>query len=127
MCSQVFKYDDLTDNFKVQLLYDDMFTTIIPGITKGYLDHTHDTTPATFGDINGQELSLPNGVRPFRRVVLFVAYSAYNLALNNPRPHQVATETSHTIQEWAEMFERSHSVVPTESPLMTSWRTNRDA
>ena len=128
MFLQVFKYDYLTDTFKVQLLYDDLFETPIPDVTKGYLHHTHDTTPATFGDINGRELSLPNGVRPFRRVVLFIAYSAYNLALNNPvREHQIATETSHTIQEWAEMFERSHSVVPIESPLMSSWRMKRDA
>jgi len=117
----------LTGTFQVQLLYDDLFATPIPEVTKGHLNHTHDTTPATFGDINGRELSLPNGVRPFRRVVLFVAYCAYDLALNNPaREHRVATETSHTIQEWTEMFERSHSIVPTESPLMTSWRMMED-
>ena len=125
---QVFKYDYLTGSIKVQLLYDDLFTTPIPEVTKGYLNHNHDTTPATFGDINERILSLPTGVLPFRRVMLFVAYSAYSIALSNPaRAHQVAKDTSHTIEEWTEMFQRSLSVVPTDSPLMTSWLMRRDA
>jgi len=123
----VFKYDNLTDTFRVQLLYDDLFVRLIRGITKGQLNHTSDTTPATFGDINGRELSLPPNVQPFRKVVWFIAYSAYRLALTHPnRAHKIATETSHTIQEWAEVFGSSHSDVHNESPAMTRWLANSD-
>ena len=114
----------MTDTIRVQILYDDLLTVVIPGMTLGYLNGSFDTTPATYRDIDQKELTLPNGVIPYRRVLLFVAYSAYRIALKSSRPHMIASNSAHTIEEWKEMFERSQSQTEelTESPLMKRFR-----
>ena len=116
-------YDYLADSFRIQVLYDDVLPLVIPGLTRGHLDGTHSQDTVTFADINGRELTFPQGVAPFHRVVLFHAHSAYKLALKSTtRSHTVATNSAFSTEEWMEIFERIPSVVPVESALMVRFK-----
>jgi hypothetical protein len=82
---------DAPDEYRLQVLYDDILLEEL-GITVGELNGTTDATPATFADINGRPLTFTTLVRPFRQVLLFVAFSAFTRALENTRrPHALAT------------------------------------
>lgn len=76
--------------YRVEVLYDDILPIEL-GITVGELNGTADATPATFEHINGRMLTFTTPFRPYRRVLLLVAFSAFKLALQNTkRTHTLA-------------------------------------
>lgn len=79
------------------------------GITVGELNGTADTTAATFNDINGRRLSFVTFERPFKRVLLFIAFSAFKLALENSnRRHTLTTAAApRDITAWRMLFEEA--------------------
>lgn len=94
------------DEYRLEVLYDDILLEEL-GITVGELNGTTDATPATFADINGRPLTFTTPVRPFRRVLLFVAFSAFTRALENTRrPHALATAaTPGDAAAWRVLFD----------------------
>lgn len=96
------------DEYCVQVLYDDLLTMSL-GITVGELNGTADTTAATFNDINGRRLSFVTFDRPFKRVLLLIAFSAFRLALENSnRKHTLATAAApRDIAAWRVLFDEA--------------------
>jgi hypothetical protein len=94
--------------YRVQILYDDIMDSPL-GITLGELEGTNDPSPAIFADINHRPLAFTTPFRPFKRVLLFVAYSAFAQALaNTRRPHSLATAAApKNIDAWKAMFEEA--------------------
>lgn len=100
----------LPDAYRIEVLYDDILPLQL-GITIGELNGAMDTTPATFADINKRPLIFTTFVRPFRRVLLLVAFSAFTLALDNTkRPHSLATAAAPPdVVAWRTLFDTTPS------------------
>jgi hypothetical protein len=96
------------DAYCVQVLYDDILTVPL-GISVGELNGTFDTTPATVNDINGRPLSFITIDRPFKRVLLLIAFSAFTLALeNSKRSHSLATAAApRDVAAWRVLFDQA--------------------
>jgi len=96
------------DAYRIEALYDDLLTVQL-GITVGELNGTTDTTPATFADINRRSIAFTTHERPFRRVLLLIAFSAFKHALDNTiRAHTLATAAApRDVVAWRALFEAS--------------------
>ena len=94
------------DAYRIEVLYDDLLPTTL-GITVGELNGSTDITPATFNDINGRQLTFTTPVRPYRRVLLLIAFSAFTLALDNTnRTHTLATAAApRDVAAWRALFD----------------------
>lgn len=94
------------DAYRIEVLYDDILPKSL-GITVGELNGTMDATPATFAHINGRQLSFTTDVRPFKRVLLLIAFSAFTLALDNTRrAHTLATAAApRDVAAWRSLFD----------------------
>ena len=94
------------DAYRIELLYDDLLPKQL-GITVGELNGTMDSIPATFAHINKRPLTFTTHKRPFRRVLLLIAFSAFSHALDNTRrAHTLATAASPRDGEaWRALFD----------------------
>ena len=94
------------DAYRIEVLYDDLMNVQL-GITIGELNGTTDSTPATFAHINKRPIAFTTPERPFRRVLLLSAFSAFTLALDNTRrAHTLATAAApRDVVAWRALFD----------------------
>jgi hypothetical protein len=104
------------DTYHIEVLYDDILSVKL-GITIGELNGNTDATPATFAHINKRPLTFNNPFRPFRQVLLLIAFSAFKLALDNTkRAHMLATAAvPGDVAAWRALFEEA--IVAGSPPL----------
>lgn len=89
---------------KIQVLYDKLLNQQIGNLTKKAINKTPFKDPLTYGDINGKVVEFPVLVFPYRRVLLWVAQSAYEGALSSSESHQCALESNLDEAEWNATF-----------------------
>jgi hypothetical protein len=96
------------DAYRVEILYDDLMDEPL-GITYGELEGSDDPTPAIFADIQHRPLAFTTPFRPFKRVLLFIAYSAFTGALSNTRrSHTLATAAApRNLDAWRALFDEA--------------------
>jgi hypothetical protein len=108
------------DEYHVEVLYDDILTKPL-GITKGELNGTVDSSPATFADINKRPLTFTTHLRPYKRALLFVALSAFTRAVDNSRrAHTLASAVCPAdVAEWRALFSATTTGASGSPPLPT--------
>jgi hypothetical protein len=97
----------MTHAITIQVLYDDVMTTKIQGLTRRIIGATgtDENDPLCYSDINGRPLSIPPLVFPYRRALYFVSRTAYRQAILGSRPHECATELGLNDEFWDRMCE----------------------
>jgi hypothetical protein len=105
---QTFLLDPSTQVFKFCVLYDDVLDQPIP-VAREKLG-LQGKGPVTFREINGYPLQLPSLIFPFRRALFYMAYNAFEDALNSHRPHQVAESVAPSDELWESIRNASASL-----------------
>lgn len=93
--------DPATQVFHFQVLYDDLLNQKLT-ISKKLLGLPGKGN-ATFRDINGRPLQLPNMIFPYKRALYNNSFYAYQDALRSNRPHVCATASAPTEERWTEI------------------------
>jgi hypothetical protein len=120
-----FLFNIQTSIITMQVLYDDLlmksvFTQDDFNFVQGYDDMSKKRkkkfrqimSELTFGDLDGKQLILPPLVFPSRRILLWVAKSAYENAMGDIRPHNCATASCPSTEEWEAMQNHIITVSP---------------
>jgi hypothetical protein len=108
------------------VLYDDVLIKRVGNLTKrilGVAEEKAAKQPLLYGDINGRPLSFRDfTLLPFRRVVYYVAKTAYENAMASERPHACAKASCPNAEAWSACLEavREHSVDFASSSVATA-------
>jgi hypothetical protein len=107
---------DAPDAYHIEVLYDDILSMKLGGELNG----STDSTPATFAHINKRPLTFNNPFRPFRQVLLLIAFSAFKRALDNTkRAYTLATAAAPgDSAAWRALFEEAAPPVADNSFIM---------
>jgi hypothetical protein len=98
-------YNRMNHEITIQILYDDVLQMRIGNLTKKIISGKPSKAPLLYKDINNKKILIPPLVFPFRRAIMWVAQSAYKVALDSPSSHICANLSNPSDEEWFKTFE----------------------
>jgi hypothetical protein len=78
--------------------------TQVGDLTKSVINRSPANDPLLYSDINGRQLVFPTLVFPFRRLLLWVAKTAYDNAMRSPASHACAIASCPEPELWVQLF-----------------------